>query len=311
MIIHRYYEELKLEWNAFVKEARNTTFLMNRNYMDYHSDKFVDHSLLIYRESELIALFVANQKDDIIQSHGGLSYGGLVYTVKQKTKDLINILNRVIEYYQEQGISEIIYKKIPNIYCRYPSEEDEYALFLKGAELYRRDISTTILIEGRLKESSLRRRLLSKAKKQQVSIIRSVNFEQFFEAYNNHLQQKYKTKAVHSCQEMELLSSRFPDNIIYLEAINDNRQFLGGTILYFDQNVMHIQYTHYTEEGRKAGAFELLFEEVIERFKGVKYFDFGISTENEGRYLNEGLISFKESFGGRATLCDFYKISLR
>lgn len=44
--------------------------------------------------------------------------------------------------------------------------------------------------------------------------------------------------------------------------------------------------------------------------KYKKYFYFGISTEKNGQYLNEDLISFKESFGARATLCDFYKIKL-
>jgi hypothetical protein len=41
-----------------------------------------------------------------------------------------------------------------------------------------------------------------------------------------------------------------------------------------------------------------------------KYFDFGISSEKNGRYLNIGLIQNKESFGARAIAYDFYEWEL-
>ena len=42
----------------------------------------------------------------------------------------------------------------------------------------------------------------------------------------------------------------------------------------------------------------------------VPYFDFGISTENSGRYLNVGLIDNKESYGARAIAYDWYELDL-
>ena len=41
-----------------------------------------------------------------------------------------------------------------------------------------------------------------------------------------------------------------------------------------------------------------------------KYFDFGISTEHNGRLLNEGLIYQKEGFGGRGICYDTYEYTL-
>ena len=35
-------------WNQFVRQSRNGTFLIDRRFMDYHSDRFVDCSLLVY-----------------------------------------------------------------------------------------------------------------------------------------------------------------------------------------------------------------------------------------------------------------------
>ena len=42
----------------------------------------------------------------------------------------------------------------------------------------------------------------------------------------------------------------------------------------------------------------------------VEYLDFGISTEQDGKWLNEGLIFQKEGFGGRAVCYDQYALRL-
>ena len=34
------------EWDAFVGASKNGTFLLTRPYMDYHADRFTDHSLI-------------------------------------------------------------------------------------------------------------------------------------------------------------------------------------------------------------------------------------------------------------------------
>ena len=47
------------------------------------------------------------------------------------------------------------------------------------------------------------------------------------------------------------------------------------------------------------------------RFAGKEYFDFGISVEDGGRYLNSGLIAYKERLGGRAIVYDTYTIDLK
>ncbi len=307
--IKRYTQEAKGDWNLLVKNSKNGTFLFDRDYMDYHNDRFQDHSVLIYQNEKLIALFPANVNENQIQSHGGLSYGGLVYTTKLRVKDIIRIFDVVLSYYKEQGIQLMYYKAIPSIYHKYPASEDLYALFAKNAELYRRDISSTIEIQNKLKLSKGRKWLLARAKKENIEVSESMEFEQFFDEYNIHLNEKYGLHAVHTAEEIKLLQSRFPNNIKLFIASKDN-QFLGGAILYITHQVVHTQYIHFTFEGKEMGAFDLLMNYLLEVFKDKRYFDFGISTEKQGRFLNEGLISFKESFGARATVCDFYKLHL-
>src|SRR5213082_1546740 len=47
--VHRYHPRLKHHWDGFVQGACNSTFLFQRDYMDYHRDRFADHSMMVYR----------------------------------------------------------------------------------------------------------------------------------------------------------------------------------------------------------------------------------------------------------------------
>ena len=65
-------------WNHYVEKSRNATFLFYREYMDYHSDRFFDHSLLFYIGNHLHSVLPAHEVGDIFCSHRGLTYGGLL-----------------------------------------------------------------------------------------------------------------------------------------------------------------------------------------------------------------------------------------
>ena len=64
MTIIPYSINRKEVWDQFVAQSKNGTFLFQRNFMDYHADRFFDCSLMIYdgispddeyKESSLIA----------------------------------------------------------------------------------------------------------------------------------------------------------------------------------------------------------------------------------------------------------------
>ena len=58
--IVRYTPDQKQAWNDFVGRSKNGTFLLDRDYMDYHADSFTDHSLMVYRRDKLYALLPIN-----------------------------------------------------------------------------------------------------------------------------------------------------------------------------------------------------------------------------------------------------------
>lgn len=76
--VELYTAAMKEEWDAFVDSSRNATFLLRRDYMDYHSDRFTDCSLIVRHGDKPVALLPASRHGSEARSHGGLTYGGLV-----------------------------------------------------------------------------------------------------------------------------------------------------------------------------------------------------------------------------------------
>ena len=111
------------EWNQFVAQSKNGTFLFDRQYMDYHADRFHDHSLLFYRDEKLYALFPANENGNILYSHQGLTYGGLVMGTEATTVHVMECFQLLRQYLLDHDFHRVVYKAIPWIYHQIPAEE--------------------------------------------------------------------------------------------------------------------------------------------------------------------------------------------
>ncbi|EHU6002353.1 GNAT family N-acetyltransferase [Campylobacter coli] len=309
MKIKKYNLNSKDIWNNFNKDAKNGFFMFDRNYMDYHSDRFIDHSLMFYEDEKLIALLPCNAVENILYSHQGLTFGGFIVDENMKQGRMLECFEILKEYMKENNFKKLIYKSIPYIYHKIPAQEDLYALFRNKAELFRVDCSTTIDLQNILKMSDLRKRCIKKAQKNKVEITSSEDFNIFLTLLNSVLQKQHGVNAVHSVEELKLLYSRFPQNIkLYVAKFNE--EIIAATLVFIYENLVHTQYLAANEKAREIGALDLLIKTLIDEFaKSKKYFDFGISTENGGEFLNQGLISQKEGFGGRSVAHQFFSIS--
>ncbi len=306
----KYSSKNKDIWNEFIKNSKNGIFMFDRNFMDYHSDRFIDFSLMFYEEEKLIAVMPASLHGEEIRSHGGLTYGGIICDSSMKQHRMLECFQVLKTFLKQQNIRRIIYKTIPHIYHKQPAEEDLYALFINNAKLFRRDISTTINLKTPIKMPKGRKAQISRAKREGIEIVQSDDFETFIELENKILLEHHNTKAVHSAQELKLLKSRF-NNQIELWLAQLNGKIIAGTLIFIYENTVHTQYMAADETARELGGLDLLIKTLMDKFEGEKtYFDFGISTEDGGRYLNYGLISQKEGFGGRGIVYDFYELNL-
>lgn len=299
------------EWNQFVSASKNGTFLFDRRFMDYHSDRFSDHSLMCYRDGRLYALLPANEKGDTLVSHGGLTYGGLVTDSRCSAKGVLDTFTAINDYLRRQAIRRVVYKAIPWIYHQLPAEEDLYALTaVCHARLTIRDISSAIIGTRRLKFTESRRSGLRKALKAGLRICESDDVDAFWHILNDNLTQKYAVRPVHTADELRLLQSRFPENI-KLWLVLDGDKPVGGTLLFLTPQVLHTQYISATPYGKQHGALDLLFDHLINHvYADYPYIDFGKSTVSDSADLNEQLIFQKEGFGARAVCYDTYEYEL-
>lgn len=306
----RYNDSYRNKWDQFIDNAKNGHFIFKRDYMDYHADRFNDFSLMFFNGNKIIALLPANIESKNVISHGGLTFGGVVSDGKMNTAKMIKIFKALKEFLKENKIERFIYKAIPYIFHNSPAQEDLYALFINNAILIRRDIASCIFRDGKLKFSRLKKRNIKHCKANDLKVERSFNFKKYMEIKERDLVTKYGIKPVHTGNEISLLASKFPDNI-KLFVIKKEDEILAGAIIYETKDVAHAQYLASTDEGKKMVASDLLFDYLInEYYKDKKYFDFGISTENNGFYLNRGLINYKERFGARGIVHDFYELKI-
>lgn len=311
--IEKYSSEKEDIWNRFNRESKNSLFMFDRKYMDYHSDRFKDHSLLFYDEDKLIAILPLSEHGEELKSHGGLTYGGFITDSKMKQHTMMDCFETFISYVKENGFSKVTYKCIPHIYHNQPAEEDRFALFANGARLNTIDVSTYVNLAAPLKMPKGRKAQISRARREGVVIeeLSSLeDFEVFIDLENTVLNERHEVTAVHTGAELKLLKDRLPDNIHLFAALKDGI-LIAGTVVYEYDAVIHTQYMAADDEARTIGALDLAVATVIEKYRNTKkWLDFGISTEHGKIYLNEGLCSQKEGFGGRTGVYEVWELNL-
>ena len=310
--ISRYTAGQQQAWNSFVAQSKQGTFLFDRGYMDYHRERFEDHSLMIYRDGRLYALLPANMADGTLHSHQGLTYGGLLTDRKASAEGVCGVFAALNSYLRSEGIHHVVYKPMPFIYHRMPAEEDLYALtHICHAQLTARHLSSALSPSDAPRFSELRRRGIRKAQQARIEVAESQDTDTFWEILNSNLRSKYHVAPVHTAAELRLLQSRFPHAIRLFMATKD-RQPMGGTLVFETPQVIHTQYISATPEGKRHGALDLLFDFLIHRtYASARWFDFGRSTTGDGRELNTSLIFQKEGFCGRGVCYDCYEYEIK
>ena len=306
--IIRYTSDRKSAWDRFVAQSKNGTFLFFRDYMDYHSDRFSDHSLMIYVGNHLHSILPAHEVGDIFCSHRGLTYGGLLMDKDVTTADVLVLFEELNIYLRQNGFRKVLYRAIPWVYHHLPAEEDLYAIFWKcGARLQQRMSGTVIFMDANLRWRKDHRRRLRQAQHAGVRVESNASLEEFWPILNDNLQQKFNAQSVHTLEEILLLKSRFPENIIQYNAYLDG-SIVAGVTFYVMGHVLHGQYSGTNAIGKQMGAMEAIYEQVMYHdFAHVRYLDFGTSNEQGGLILNEGLIAHKEGYGGRTVMYDTYE----
>jgi hypothetical protein len=317
----RYHTHYQKVWNEVVAKALNATFLFHRSFMDYHADRFQDHSVIIFADKELLAIFPANEKGNVIYSHRGLTYGGVA--VVPSVENYQNIFQAIFQYYQHEGFEKIFYKEIPFFYQKsksakpyfYPLSLSNQAL-VYPIRLCQQDVGAVIDLQSPIHFWHGREQAIKKASRSKpaLEIIEETSFAQLRRFWNKllvpQLNNKYGLNPTHTLSEISLLAARFPQNIKQYN-IYQQGEILAGVTIFEDRQVAHCQYIASNDLGKELYATDWLFYYLIkEKYKNFRYFSFGISNEHGSNKVNQGLLNWKISWGAKVCKHLHFQIDL-
>jgi RimJ/RimL family protein N-acetyltransferase len=310
--VARYASERSDEWDGLVDTARNGLFLFRRGYMDYHADRFEDLSAMAYVDGQLAAVLPVSidRESGLASSHGGLTFGGPLFRKDLRGDVALGVLDAMLDGLRAWGARELEVRLLPQFLASYPSAEADYGLWRRGFTLARRDLSSIVPLAERIELNSSKKQAVAKAVKAGLAVgDRSI--EAFHALLAEVLGWRHGVTPFHTCEELQLLRQRFPDEIV-LRTVEQDGEMLAGVLVYRYPNAWHTQYMAASLDGRRVGALDLIVVQLIEEAAaaGVEWLSFGTSTTAQGRELNKGLLWQKESFGARSVTHDFMRGTL-
>ena len=312
LTITKYNEMLFDEWEKFISHSNNGTIFQKQTFLQYHINrKFIDGSLIIKNKDVIVAALPAAIKDNVLYSHPGSSYGGIVLSHNVDFQMIDEIVKVIDEYCMTQKYKALFLINSPSIYQNFSDQSLDYLLQWNGfqqTELYIShavDMSTTSNVLSLL--TKRKRRYINNNKE-----LKSLAFEEkdCLEEFYNILvtsKKKYNSQPTHSLDELIKLKDMFPQQIKLLVTKNDNK-IIGGSLLFFtNDNVALVFYNTILEQYRESQISMLQLYKCMEIAKkhNFQWIDFGVShtPEQENPLAPKfSLIHFKEQFNAKGVL---------
>lgn len=327
--IIKYTDNYEEEWDRFVLEqSMNGTFLHSRRFLNYHpTGRFIDSSYVVYDEkNHLVAVCSACEKmengEKVLFSHGGSTYGGIIICDRvYKTSKLVALVSQLKERWKQDDFQRVILKQTPDLFCKRSVDLLEYVLYYAGFQEWK-ELNLYVDLKEYTEENVLSH--FSQGKRTNVhncqkaglecrKISTHEEIELFVELLSMTLE-KYGKKPVHIADELfEFQQKRLHEECELFGIFNVNGDMLAGAMMfYFKNGVAHTQYlcadSAYNTLSPMTFAYYSMIIEMMR--KGYDKLSWGITTEDNGYYLNKGLTNSKESFGSRYTINRTYKIRI-
>ncbi len=317
--IIKYTPDYKSRWDRFVasligskhKGVKNTSFLFSRAFMEYHGDRFEDHSLLFFKDEKVIAVLPANRKGVTLFSHQGLTYGALVLEKGIAFSEAKQLVEALLQYLKTEGFQHFQIKLIPQFYMQQPAYELEHLLQEAGAQVVQSHLNFGIDYNRPYFIHATKERRARQALERGLRY-GEADFAGFWNAVlKPRLSLKFDAEPVHSLAEIELLKKQFPYHIKQINCYQ-GETLLAGITLFLTEDVVKSQYGATTPEGEKLRVMDFLFVNLIQDYKdaGYRFFDMGTVQGGRDEDYNFGLIKQKEELGAQVYLQHTLKLDL-
>ncbi len=276
--------------------------------------------MAIDAKDQIIALIPAALKSEnessIFCSHPGSSHGGIIINQTFDTAKALTLIPLLIEHCNGMGVKAIEMKMVPRIYHSWPSDEIDFSLRYYGFSPEISELATALPlknienIELHMKKNAIKNR--NQAINRGVTVKESKDLASFWKILECNLMKKHNTHPTHTYNEILDLTKRFPENIKLFSAFYEEKMIAGVLVFILNSRVLNCFYICHDEKFQHFRPLNLVFSTLIHwgLNEGFHFVDWGISTENKGKAVNQGLFKFKEGFGGRGVLRETYRITL-
>lgn len=326
MVIKHLYDLSEREKDAvdefITKKTTNGEFINTLKFLEYHPEgRFKDDSIIVFDSGSGVVrgvVMAAQNKEDKthIISHPGTTFAGPVIDRNIHIKMAEEILNLIFDYY-ERRYNKIQFKLQPSYYSLQPFNIVDYFLLCRGYKYNMTGLANIINILDIETEDDIlklfkqkRRNHVKKALKENLlefNIEKEIKSE-VWKSLEHNLKIKYNTTATHTLQEIQILDSKFKQEIQAAYVYTKDGLYGAFALCFYFKNIIHTQYldSNYLISGNYPNLF-LIFNLIKEARKlGFNYFSFGASTEDAGKILNYGLYNYKAGYGGGDIILPVY-----
>lgn len=316
----RYDPTLAQEWDLFIEQANNGTIFHKRAFLNYHPpDRFIDDSLLFYKEGRLLSVLPAARRhgdqEKILVSHPGASFGSFVVRNNLSLRDADSLIRLLKKYADSEHYGGLDLTLPPVVYLHRPSNYIDFALYQAGFRYRKREVSSVIPLDV-AEEQVLdlfkpeARRAVRRAQKLGVAVKQDTDFAAFYAILQKNLRMRHNVVPTHTLEELLEISHIFPEAVKLFAAYAENRMVAGIVLFSANRKTTLAFYISHDETCQQYRAVNLLFYEVFRWCirHGYNFLDFGIFTLNMAP--NWGLARFKESFGAQGVFRDSFRLRL-
>jgi len=301
--IIRYNSIHKNFWDTFCQNSNNAIFQNMRDYLEYKEiEKYSDHSLLLLDDDTLVALLPAAQVDRTVISHPFTAHGGIITENNLSHSYLEKLWAGIINYFFKNNLTSIRIKS-KFIDQNFGSDSlESFILLSKGFNVYESNLNSVVYLNNPTQFSSRKKRNLKKFEGTYLLSDQN-NLKEIYDLIQLTLKNYHGVSPTHSFKELKFLVKTFPKNIELFSAVVDD-EISACSVVYKYNKAWHTQYLASSELGRKNGALDSLLVLIGHKAKdvGCTHLSFGISTENNGKVLNNGLFNYKQEFGATARI---------
>lgn len=314
--IEAYRPEGAGDWDAFVEGSNNGTLFHKQSFLAYHGPGRAQgfRHLLFYRGDRLAAVLPMGVGREgamaTARSPEGASFGGLV-TAGAEYAEHRDLVEALVEYLRQHGIGRMTLTPPPAAYHLRPDGGMEFCLLRAGFTLAARNLCQAVDLAALAGRDPLEsytyacNKQVRKALREGIEVRPTRDWEAFHPVLEEN-RRKHGVKPTHSLEDLRRLDALVPEALHLFGAFR-GETLIGGVLCFAANPRLLLNfYTCHREEDAGTGVSNLLNHEAITwaRDRGFRTYDFG--TSSLAMEPNEGLIRFKESFGGGSLLRDTY-----